>query len=275
MEMSYPFLNCIIVYLLRLSNFVCAKPQPQNTPRITSADQAPGDVHAALAPREDQLSTVTRPGWTSTFTAFTFFTPSPNADPIPITSQSQIVTSYVPIVTICPFVASTQSPPYLAGNTSYNGQTTPSATIVSNYGSEGSALYRRQGAAATSAPFANSSVPTSYLTSCSVSYTPTTTQICHSTLTPLASPSIPITDCTQQVTFSTDHGYTLIPGNGTSTIQNLTTYYHARWDVIAGGVPTSQGIEKDVCSTGPSAGCSSVWEAWVASTVGVVLNKRC
>jgi len=46
----------------------------------------PNAAHLALGPRADAIPTLT------------FFTPSPGADPIPITSQSQPVTSYVPIV---------------------------------------------------------------------------------------------------------------------------------------------------------------------------------
>lgn len=259
MDALYLFLALVVVNLLQPNSFALAKPQPQIAPR----------ANAILIPHEKDVSKVTRLGWTSTITALTFFTPSPSADPIPITSQGQTVTSHVPILTICPFVSSIPSLPSLAVNTSFPATTASLATAASGYASDGSALYRRQVAAATDTPYTNASVPTSYLSSCSVSYTPTTTQICHSTLTPLASPAITITDCIQQVTFSTDHGYTIVPGNKTSSIIDLTSYYAARWDVIENGLPTGQGIRKEVCSTGTIAGCSSVWEAWLPSTVGL------
>ena len=257
---SHSFLYFYISCFFQSSITAHAAPRPAAEADV--ADIAIAPKHAALAPRANEASTITRPGWTSTITALTFFTPSPGAGPIPITSQSQEVTSYVPILTICPFIPSTPALPTLAANTSFSA---PTAPFPAPSASDASALYRRQ-AAATSATYANDSAPTSYLSSCSVSYTPTPTQICHTTLSPLASPAIPVTDCTQQVTFSTDHGYTMVPGNVTASIRDLTTYYAARWDEIANGVPT-QGIRKEVCSTDPVGGCSTGWEAWWPSTV--------
>lgn len=220
-----------------------------------------------LAPRAEEISTITESGRTSTITAFTFFTPSPGATPTPITSQSQTVTSYVPILTICPFIPSTDVLPFFDNTTIPTG-TAPSGPVAS--ASDGSALQRRQYNATSSGPYANSTVPTSFLSSCSVSYTPTITQICATTLSPIASPVIPITDCAQQVTFSTDHGYTIVTGNKTNSIDDLTTYYAARWDVVASGVPTNRGIRQEICSTVDGGGCITQWEEWSPSTVGFV-----
>ena len=244
-----------IAYLLPVLSIVSLK---HAFPQVASDDEAAATT-----------STLTRPGRTSTVTALTLFTPSSGADPIPITSQSQLVTSYVPVLTICPYAPSAPALTTIAPNTSrptntsvllYSAATAPTAPAASHI----SGLYRRQ-AAASPAPYANATVSTSYLSSCSVSYTATTTQICHATLSPLASPVIPVTDCEQQITFSTDHGYTVVPGNRTADVQGLTSYYAARWDDIATGVPQG-GIQKEVCST---AGCRTEWEAW---STGVVLT---
>ncbi|KAL8829386.1 MAG: hypothetical protein Q9191_002051 [Dirinaria sp. TL-2023a] len=252
MRPSFPSFPIAYLLLTLLSAFLIYA-----APQVASGD----DAAAAAA-----TSTLTLPGWTSTVTALTFFTPSSGAEPIPITSQSQLVTSYVPVLTVCPYAPSFPALVTAAANASLPGNTSviPSAaTRPTAVASNVSGLYRRQ-AAASSAPYANSSAPTSYLTSCSVSYTPTTTQICHTTLSPLASPVIPVTDCEQQITFSTDHGYTVIPGNRTVNVQGLTTYYAAQWDDIATGVPQG-GIQKEVCST--TSGCSTEWEAWSTGVV--------
>ncbi len=72
---SLPFFS--ISYFFPLTVSAHAAPQPAAEPDV---------ANLALGPRADAVSTLT------------LFTPSPGADPIPITSQSQPVTSYVPIV---------------------------------------------------------------------------------------------------------------------------------------------------------------------------------
>lgn len=89
MRPSHSFLFISISYLSPL------------TISVLAADAA----NLAVGSRADVVSTILRPGWTSTIMALTFFTPSPGADPIPITYQSQPVTSYIPIVGY-PFPAS-------------------------------------------------------------------------------------------------------------------------------------------------------------------------
>lgn len=234
---SNPFLRFKLLSSLWFVYYTSAAPQTASDDETTAV-----------------ISTITEPGQTSTITALTFFTPSSGAKPLPITSQSQLVTSYVPVLTICPYVPSLSVPLTAASPTAATASTAAASDV--------SGIFRRQGAEST-APYANSSAPTSYLSSCSVSYTPTTTQICHTTLSPLASPVIPITDCTQQVTFSADHGYKIIPSNKTADVQDLTTYYAAEYDVIATGVP-QEGIRKEVCSQG---GCSTQWEGWSTGVV--------
>ena len=213
---------------------------------------------AAVARRGDEVSTIVRPGaGTYTVTALTFFTPSPGAEPVPITSQSQVVTSYIPLMTICPLLVTPTTPALPLPTLTLNA--TSRGTVASAYlpASSGASLYRRQFAEENDAPYANSSIPTSTLSACSVFYTLTTTSICHTTLSPLASPVIPITDCYQKVTFSTDHGYTLVSsagpyyGNGsTSTplsVLALTSYYVAPWQYVYTGVPADM-VDVVICN---------------------------
>ena len=214
---------------------------------------------AAVARRGDEVSTVVRPGaGTYTVTALTFFTPSPGAEPVPITSQSQVVTSYIPLMTICPLLVTPRTPALPLPSVTLNA--TSRGTVASVYlpASSGASLYRRQFAEETDAPYANSSIPTSTLSACSVFYTPITTSICHTTLSPLASPVIPITDCHQKVTFSTDHGYTLVPsagpyyGNVSTTtpvsVLALTSYYVAPWQFVYTGIPADM-VDVVICNT--------------------------
>ena len=231
---------------------------------------------AAIARRGDEVSTVLRAGAsTSTITALTFITPSSGADPIPITSQYQVVTFYIPIMTICPLIVTQSAPALLLPTATLN--LTSRGTAASNAAiSSGASLFRRQAVEDPDTPYANASVPTSILTTCSVSYSPTTRTICHTMLSPLASPVIPITNCYQRVTFSTDHGYTLIApsvsrnGNisitAAMTVQTLESYYVAPWQYVYTGVPADV-VDKVVCST--SAGgkdCTTTAEDWALGT---------
>ena len=105
-----------------------------------------------------------------------------------------------------------------------------------------------------------------------------------------------VTDCTQDVTFSTDHGYNLstsamlapltiikmddgtlatvttnsIPITHTTYAVPTTTYYLAPWQDVAVGIPTQ--VLAKICSAAPSGGqdCKSVQERWTVTTVAVV-----
>ena len=231
---------------------------------------------AAIARRSDDVSTIIRPGvGTSTVTALTFFTPSPGADPVPITSQSQLVTSYIPVMTICPLTVTQTAPALLLPTLTLNA-TSRGTAVTGVPASSGASLYRRQAAEDSDAPYANSSIPTSTLTSCSIFYSPTATSICHTTLSPLASPVIPITDCYQRVTFSTDHGYTLVSSAGppygnisTSTavsVKVLTSYYVAPWQYLYTGIP-ADAVDVVVCSTSADVeSCTTTAEDWAPGT---------
>ena len=53
-------------------------------------------------------------------------------------------------------------------------------------------------------------------TTCSTSYSTTLTPICATTLSPLAAPVIPITRCDQNVTFSSQFGFSIVPSATTA-----------------------------------------------------------
>ena len=215
---------------------------------------------------------------TSTVAILTFVTPSPSAAAIPITSQSQIVTSYIPISTTCPSIPS--AAPYSASAFSSASAPVSYYSIPSNYSlpyNTSAPLLKRQASAyqnitfpAPTGSYLNTTTPTALypnLTAttplnmspstpiCSTIYSPTVTPICHTTLTPLGAPPIPITACLQNVTFSTDHWHTTSASQTTS----LTTKLFANWDAIATGVPTGP-VWAEICGDGSA--CETVMETW-------------
>lgn len=89
--------------------------------------------------------------------------------------------------------------------------------------------------------YTNSSSPIT--SKCSTHFYPVINPACHTTLTPLGGIPITVTDCSQYVTFSTDHGYKIVNNN---TVVGLTTLYAAPWDAVTTGVP--EGIvQAKVC----------------------------
>ena len=179
-------------------------------------------------------STVDNP-FTTTVTILTFVIPSPSAPAIPITSQSQIITSYIPKLTVCPISS--------YGAEAWYGKrqepTSPSASYSSNYS-----------ISATPAP------------SCSVLYSPTILPICHSTLTPLGGILITVTACSQKIAFRTDYGsYTSMNGS----IELVPTTYMAPWEKVITGVPKGF-VEAAVC---PQNGvCTTITESWYTDVFG-------
>lgn len=122
-----------------------------------------------------------------------------------------------------------------------------------------------------------------------------TTNICSTILTG-GGQLLAVTDCTQDVTFSTDHTYNLSTsamlappsivqkgnatdntaiGNGmpiASTTYAVPTiiYYMAPWQDVATGIPTQ--VLAKMCSAAPDGGqdCTSVMEKWAVTTTAVV-----
>ncbi|KAI9662099.1 MAG: hypothetical protein M1831_002795 [Alyxoria varia] len=125
---------------------------------------------------------------------------------------------------------------------------------------------------------------------CRTVYSSTQTTVCATTVTGLAT-RIPITDCDQLITFSTQYGYVqsvpqgisdvaTLPSSAQPAVQTLTTYWEARWQELSGGNP--EHITQKVCSTpvpyyqpggmpnvDPYTGgerCVDIWQALRTST---------
>jgi hypothetical protein len=166
-----------------------------------------------------QCSTPTKPP-----TIYSIVFPSPDASPIEVTMQSQVLTSFIPEMTWCvaPPVAFSPLPaPYL------NATTTNYTAIIEGTGS------------------------------CETVYAPIATTVCATTLTGLAS-KITITDCDQEVTFSTECGFTLetptpIATSNASlitpapTVKKVFTYWLAPWQSLTAGETPSE-IDVKICT---------------------------
>ena len=240
-----------------------APPQPANLDYRSSPDAA---IHAYQLMRRANLTTVTlsnsNASVTTTMTVLTFITPSPSAAPIPITSQSQLITSYIPSFTICPnpLLAPSGVPP-LYSNAS------GSPPLYTNASLSTATLPKRQASGSFPPIYQNTtSAPNATTPACSTIYSPTITPICHTTLTPLGGIPIPILACDQPITFSTDHGYTTT--TAIPSIQNQTTYYIAPWASLLNGVPDDV-VDALICSlpaNGTAEACTTVHQSWSIST---------
>ncbi|KAH0338050.1 hypothetical protein KCU81_g7857, partial [Aureobasidium melanogenum] len=186
----------------------------------------------------------------------TYVTPSPGASPIPVTEQSQLVSSDVPLFTLCAL------PPEAFSSVT----ATPTQTT---------------------APYQNYSIsiPPGPGT-CTTIYSPTVTMVCATTLTGIDR-VYPVTACNQDITFSSDFGYVLetpsatlsnaTDANGTGamitpppTVQPLTTYYVAPWNELTSAGPPSD-IDKKVCATflNGTEECVVEYYVWETSLVTI------
>jgi len=280
--------------VLSLHTFAIARP---NAGDILSAHE-PKAAHPApqhgLSRRDNGTSstppTIPVPE-TSTNGVITFITPSPSAAAIPITRQSQVITTYTPQVTICdlPRLAysniSNASHPATRGTASFHA-TRGTASLHATRGT--ASLHATRGNASLHATRGNFSTP-SATGICSTVYSAVTTEICFTLLTG-GGQLLTVTDCSQDVTFSTDHGYNLststmtapdsVIKKGTGMTQPIPsttifvvptiTYYMAPWQAVATGIPTQ--VQAKICSAAPDGGqdCTSVFEKWIVTTVEVV-----
>ena len=189
----------------------------------------PQFIRRANVSTTTEETTTTRASFTTTITVLTFVTPSPSASAIAITSQSQLVTSYIPQLTACPIT--TYGPPL------------PKRQVPHSSGP----IYS----------YSNSSRPTTKpFPSCSVLYSPTITPICHTTLTPLGGIPTTITACDQNIAFKTDYGF-YYPSNG--TVELVPTTYVAPWNSVTTGVPAGTVLAY-VCPSGGT--CTEYAETW-------------
>lgn len=185
-------------------------------------------------------------------TIYSVYYPSPSASPTPITQQSQVETTYVPRITTC------KGPPVAFE------------------------IYRQ-----TRYPFHNytSTIYGNGPITCDTLYYTETTTICATTLTGVAS-RITVSECTQDVTFSSDFGITTVTPRSTVTddngdrstitaipsLQLRTTYYLAPWQSIAtsvGILPTD--VDVKVCHQRPGndtiEDCIRMEESWAVLPV--------
>jgi len=175
---------------------------------------------------------------------YTIITPSPGAAPVKVTKQSQVVATFVPLMTMCvgPPVAfmpiTTVGPPYLNYSMSVAGNG-----------------------------------------SCSTYYTRTVTTVCATTLTGLAT-RIRVSQCSQEVTFSSDFGYSLetpSPAMNNSAlitpalaIKTMITYYMAPWQALTGG-GTPSNVDSKICTVQSDGrlDCAYYHEVWYIQIITV------
>ncbi|THY28302.1 hypothetical protein D6D01_03919 [Aureobasidium pullulans] len=188
--------------------------------------------------------------------ALTYITPSPGASPIPVTQQSQLVSSNLPIFTLCAL------PP----EAFFPITATPTQTT---------------------APYKNYSIsiPPGPGT-CTTIYSPTVTMVCATILTGIDR-MYSVTQCGQDITFSSDFGYVLATpsptlrtatdSSGTAalitpalTVQALTTYYVATWaELTSAGPPTN--VDRKICATyaNGTEECVVEYYVWKTSLVTI------
>lgn len=177
--------------------------------------------------------------------------PSSDAAPVEVTSISQVVTSFIPEATFCVGPALYFSS--IAGGPFYNGS-------------------------------ANVTQYVSGTSSCDVEYSTTTKTICATTLTGLAS-KVTVSDCDQEVTFSSECGYSLetpTPTPATTsasalitpapTVRTLMTYWLAPWQSLtAGDAPSDVDVKVCTVLDDGNMKCQRYQEIWevvvVTSTV--------
>jgi len=184
-----------------------------------------------------ETSTTTIAPETSIIT-YTMITPSRSASPIAVTSMSQVVTTYIPIITMCAIslVPITLTPKY--GN---------SSTRYAN---------------------ASYSVSSSLGEGCTTYYNTTSTTVCATVLTGIAT-SYNITGCKQDVTFSTAYGYRQTYDAAVNSsaytgilapIETVTSMWIAPWQALTSGL-TPENITQKVCSYIPATATASAGEA--------------
>ena len=151
-------------------------------------------------PTKHPVATTPAPG------VLTYITPSPGASPVAITKQSQTVGSFVPEFTLC------ELPPLEFFPISRQ----PVPTGIS------------------AAPYRNYSISTwPGNGTCTTIYSATITMVCATTLTALAKKYI-VTDCVQELTFSTEYGYVLVTPTPTPTpVASALPTIHATGGMLA------------------------------------------
>ncbi|KAK7515595.1 hypothetical protein IWZ03DRAFT_407128 [Phyllosticta citriasiana] len=218
-----------------------------------SSDSTSTDASDTAAPTDDDLGSTTISSSSSTSShsrrTHSYFIPSPSAFPIPVTLQHQVETTYIPRYTTCRAVPETTAlpgPPYL--------NNTPTAASTTS-------------------------------STCETFYDSLETTLCHTTLVGLAT-RVTITDCLQEITFSSDFGAALVTpsptrvGSGSllstttpsASTQLQTTYYISPWHAFVddqGRIP--EDVDVKVCHARPGNStiddCIREEESWAAVPV--------
>ena len=169
----------------------------------------------------------------STTAILTYITPSPNASPVAVTTQSQIVTSFVPQFTLC------ELPPVEFFSIS---------TLQIS-------------AHPTTAPYKNVSVSIpSGIGECTTIYSPTITMVCATVITALVD-KYTVSECPQDITFSTEYGFVLVTPTSTllpalpsanSGIPTLLSSISSSYIIaLVGSLPTSGNAGPQIVVSAP------------------------
>jgi hypothetical protein len=182
------------------------------------------------------------PASTSARSIYSILYPSPDAAPVEITAQSQVVTSFLPEATWCvgPPIAlmPVSGPPYF-------NQSTEFATITAGTGY------------------------------CETAYVATETTVCATTLTGIAT-KVTVTECDQEITFSSECGFTLETPTPTQaaifndtlitpapSVRRLKTFWIAPWQSLtAGNTPSDVDIKVCTILDDDSMECTRYMEVW-------------
>lgn len=179
---------------------------------------------------------------TSTYSIYSIVFPSPDAAPIEITAQSQVVTSFLPEATWCigPPLAflPVSGPPYFNRSTDYDA-------IIAGTGH------------------------------CETVYVATETTICATTLTAIAS-KITVSECDQEITFSSEYDFTLETPTPTQaatanfslitpfpTVKRVKSFWLAPWQSLTAG-NTPSDVDLKICTIldEESMDCTRYQEVW-------------
>lgn len=191
-------------------------------------------------------NTVTEQCSAPTRTIYSLFYPSPDAAAVEITTQSQVLTSYLPEMTWC------VGPPLALQPVSMKA---PYLNMTTDY-----------------------DVITAGTGRCETVYVPTETTVCATTLTGLAS-KITVSECDQEITFSSECGFTLETPTPTMTasslitpaptVKRMMTYWLAPWQSLtAGDTPSDVDIKVCTVQDDESMECiryQEVWEVFVVT----------
>jgi hypothetical protein len=248
-----------VVSQLPRSLAVVQRRLPHEIYNVTGVEQLPAAVTVDLTTTVTTSLTSTETATTTVTTVLpppppvstlTVIYPSSDAAPVEVTSISQVVTSYIPEATWCLggpiYLSSISGSPFFNGSANY--------TQIVGTGT------------------------------CGVEYSTTAKTICATTLTGLAS-KVTVSECDQQITFSSECGFTLetpTPASATTnysalitpapTVRRLMTYWLAPWQSLTAGEAPSD-VDVKVCKVldDGSMECKRFQEVWeivvVTSTV--------